>query len=147
MINQTVNVPSTLPIASMPDVDVTPRFGHLFSGDIAKLILWLDHKPLTVSFMHHVILGRAHKRATNPEIVDLSSYDALLQGVSRQHVEITRQGTLLYVEDLGSTNGTLLNGKPLTPSQPRILRDGDRLHLGFLPIHVQFQDSEFGEDR
>ena len=48
-------------------------------------------------------------------------------GVSRYHaaVRVTGEGYLL--EDLGSTNGVLLNGKPATNT---VVRDGDRLQVG-----------------
>lgn len=51
---------------------------------------------------------------------------------SSQHVRIERQGGVLVVEDLGSTNGTLLNEEPLRGIQP--LHHGDRIRIG---------DSEF----
>ena len=47
---------------------------------------------------------------------------------SSRHAEITRQGRTLVIEDLGSTNGTYLNGEPLTGPQP--LHDGDRIRIG-----------------
>lgn len=47
--------------------------------------------------------------------------------VSRQHALVKRQGSGFVVEDLGSTNGVLLNGKPVK-SGP--LKDGDRLQIG-----------------
>ncbi len=49
--------------------------------------------------------------------------------VSRQHARIVRHpGGAFTVEDLGSRNGTYLNGKPL--SGPRELREGDVLQVG-----------------
>ena len=51
---------------------------------------------------------------------------------SSRHAKITRQGRVVVVEDLGSTNGTYLNGEPLTGPQP--LHDGD---------HIQIGDSQF----
>ena len=36
-------------------------------------------------------------------------------GLSRQHLALTRTDSEWFVEDLGSTNGTLLNGQPLYP--------------------------------
>jgi DNA-binding NtrC family response regulator len=47
---------------------------------------------------------------------------------SERHLEVTREGAVVAVRDLGSSNGTLLNGRPLT-TQTR-LRDGDLLELG-----------------
>ena len=51
---------------------------------------------------------------------------------SSRHARITRQGSLAVIEDLGSTNGTYLNGEPLSGPQP--LHPGDRIRIG---------DSEF----
>jgi hypothetical protein len=51
---------------------------------------------------------------------------------STRHARISRQGRLLVIEDLGSTNGTYLNDEPLNGPQP--LHDGDRIRIG---------DSEF----
>jgi hypothetical protein len=51
---------------------------------------------------------------------------------SSRHAQITRQGHVVVIEDLGSTNGTYLNEEPLTGPQP--LHSGDRIRIG---------DSEF----
>ena len=51
---------------------------------------------------------------------------------SSRHAKISRQGRTLVLEDLGSTNGTYLNGEPLGGPAP--LHDGDRIRIG---------DSEF----
>ncbi|HEY4280262.1 MAG TPA: FHA domain-containing protein [Conexibacter sp.] len=51
---------------------------------------------------------------------------------SSRHARIERQGGVLVLEDLGSTNGTYLNEEPLRGIQP--LHHGDRIRIG---------DSEF----
>lgn len=51
---------------------------------------------------------------------------------SSRHARISREGRVLVIEDLGSTNGTYLNEEPLSGPQP--LYDGDRVRIG---------DSEF----
>jgi phosphoserine phosphatase RsbU/P len=48
-------------------------------------------------------------------------------GVSRQHAVIERDGDQYLLEDKGSRNGTLLNGKPLTGKKP--LRNADRIDI------------------
>ncbi|MGD0153156.1 MAG: FtsW/RodA/SpoVE family cell cycle protein [Thermacetogeniaceae bacterium] len=48
--------------------------------------------------------------------------------VSGRHVRIFTSGGSCYVEDLGSANGTFINGKPL--STPERLLPGDRLQIG-----------------
>jgi hypothetical protein len=47
---------------------------------------------------------------------------------SAQHARISREGHVVVIEDLGSTNGTYLNEEPLTGPQP--LHPGDRIRIG-----------------
>ena len=51
---------------------------------------------------------------------------------SSSHAKLTRQGGIIVLEDLGSTNGTYLNEELLSGPQP--LHHGDRVRIG---------DSEF----
>jgi predicted component of type VI protein secretion system len=48
--------------------------------------------------------------------------------VSRRHARISWQGEDYVIEDLGSTNGTFLNGALLT--SPQLLRSGDTIGMG-----------------
>ena len=47
---------------------------------------------------------------------------------SGRHAQLTRHGGLLYVEDLGSTNGTFVNGRKTVGATP--LRHGDTVRVG-----------------
>jgi phosphoserine phosphatase RsbU/P len=68
-------------------------------------------------------LGRAESnRLAFPEI----------QGVSRRHAAFDRNGSTWFVRDLGSTNGTFLNGKRV--SEPHALKANDQLTVGQLAI-------------
>ena len=49
------------------------------------------------------------------------------QRASRRHAEIRREGGVYLLIDLGSSNGTLLNGQPI---QRQILRNGDTFTIG-----------------
>jgi len=48
--------------------------------------------------------------------------------VSRQHVEVTRDGAEVWIHDLRSRNGTTVNGRPIAERQP--LQDGDEVVIG-----------------
>ncbi len=70
--------------------------------------------------------------------------DVVLQdaGVSRRHVRISDRLGRFYVQDLGSSNGTLVNDQRLSGEQE--LRDGDRISLG--PVEFLFQEVLGDED-
>jgi pSer/pThr/pTyr-binding forkhead associated (FHA) protein len=48
--------------------------------------------------------------------------------ISRRHARITAQGSMLLLEDLGSTNGTFINGQRLTGSYQ--LKGGEMISFG-----------------
>ncbi|MBN2086031.1 MAG: FHA domain-containing protein [Anaerolineales bacterium] len=50
--------------------------------------------------------------------------------VSRFHAEVKLSAGVLEVVDLGSTNGTFVNGERLTPREPRTLNPGDEVCFG-----------------
>lgn len=54
--------------------------------------------------------------------------------VSAQHARLTAQAGRILLADVGSTNGTLLNGVPLTAPTP--LHDGDVVRVGQTELHV-----------
>lgn len=53
--------------------------------------------------------------------------------VSRLHCQLTATADALQVKDLGSTNGTFVNGKRIAASA---LRDGDRMTVGRVEFTV-----------
>ncbi|REE62698.1 FHA domain-containing protein [Streptomyces sp. 3212.3] len=57
-------------------------------------------------------------------------------GVSRRHASLTRAGNHIVVDDLGSTNGTYVNGRRLHSALT--LRDGDRLRIGVVELRVSW---------
>ena len=68
-----------------------------------------------------VVLGRS--RECDVRVADLN--------VSRRHAEVRDEGGDLVLVDLGSTNGTLLNGRPVDQQR---LEDGDTITLGSTEI-------------
>lgn len=96
-------------------------------------------REFVVSLVKPVRLGRSDPTQNIFPEVDLSGDLALEYGVSREHVSIFERGRDVLVEDMGSTNGTLLNGNRLDPYMPEILKDGDQLQLGKLLIEVRLR--------
>lgn len=80
------------------------------------------------------LIGRADPVSRVFPEVDLTPHGGYDAGVSRRHCRILQQGDQFFVEDLGSTNGTKLNGQIIPPNQLRPLQDGDTLELGLLKL-------------
>src|SRR5690606_3764857 len=57
--------------------------------------------------------------------------------VSRRHAEIFMQGETVYLRDLGSSNGTWVNGQVVGPA-PVVLAPGNTVHLGHSPLTVEW---------
>lgn len=54
------------------------------------------------------------------------------EGISRVHALVVKEGEECIIEDLNSTNGTWINGKPLEPRTRYVLKLGDRVRLAGL---------------
>jgi hypothetical protein len=69
----------------------------------------------------------------NPFIIgrntETSQYAVNWVGLSRKHVEITRNGTDYEVMDLGSKNGSFLNEEQMVPYKAYLLNDGDCIKI------------------
>jgi two-component system cell cycle response regulator len=85
-------------------------------GEVYKI-----EKPLTV-------LGRDAK-------CDITIWE---EGVSRQHAQIEKKNQSYVISDLGSTNGTFINGSPATQTP---IQEGDKIRLGDILFRFSFQDS------
>ncbi|MFZ4815286.1 MAG: FHA domain-containing protein [Phototrophicaceae bacterium] len=75
---------------------------------------------------------------SNEHHVDLSKYDASNNGVSRRHAILIYADGEFFVEDLGSLNGTYVNGDKLNPHEPVTINNGEELRLGQLSLYLYF---------
>lgn len=60
--------------------------------------------------------------------------------VSRRHAMIVKRQDAFHVSDLDSTNGTLLNGEPVSTATP--LKEGDKITVGDVAFKFSFQDED-----
>jgi adenylate cyclase len=58
--------------------------------------------------------------------------------VSRRHARLVLVGNMLQIEDLGSTNGTWVDGAVVTPGAPLPLQAGAKLRIGDIKLSVGY---------
>ncbi len=90
---------------------------------------------------HELFIGRSASGSAMAPDIDLTSHNAGELGVSRLHASLKydAEHNAIQVSDLGSANGTFINGQRLHPKEIRILRHGDELRLGKLTLMVSFR--------
>jgi hypothetical protein len=125
--------------AAATPVGIPPRLRPpLTFGSAAvawRLILYLDteaNQSLGVEVRGQVAIGRSDPDAEYTPGIDLGPFGAHDAGVSRRHAVLFAAEGNLYIRDIGSTNGTRINGFDLAPNQAYRLREGDRLEFGHL---------------
>jgi hypothetical protein len=96
---------------------------------------------LPLSVRNEFTMGRISEGQPIMPDIDLSPYQAYAAGVSRLHGVIKRDGNKIIFMDLGSANGTYINGKRLTPNVEQILNHGDIIALGKLKMQVLVRNS------
>ena len=122
--------PATPPPAAPPVAEPAPTPTMVFRPEAAvaavpepepepprrRVVLSLEGRevPITVD---RAVIGRS--RECDVRLADTN--------VSRRHAELRREESAYWIVDLGSTNGTELNGKRVERAR---LSDGDRITLG-----------------
>ncbi len=91
---------------------------------------------LPLSSRNEFTLGRISEGQPIMPDIDLSPYQAYAAGVSRLHAVIKRDGARTVFMDLGSANGTFVNGNRLSPNVEQTVNHGDVLVLGKLKIQL-----------
>lgn len=112
---------------------------HFTESMVLKLEIEGYPTPLVITPKNEITLGRRDPATGTMPDIDLTAYSGYRLGVSRTHAIIRMKGDLLELLDLGSSNGTQLNGTRLTPHHPQIIRDGDLITLGKMVIRALFQ--------
>jgi len=96
---------------------------------MAKIVLLQDGQAVPFDLMTaETVIGR------HPEC----TFQINSNMVSRKHARVSRDGDRFLVEDLGSGNGTFVNGKKI--EGPTVLAHDDRIKLG--PVLLRFEMPE-----
>jgi len=116
-------------------VDTFPK------GGILRLDIQGSPEPILLAMKKsEIVLGRRDPATGALPDVDLAPYAGYRMGVSRRHSQFRRNDDgHLEVIDLGSSNGTFLNGVRLAPHTPNRLHDKDEVTLGQIVIQVSYK--------
>ena len=101
-----------------------------------QLIIAPQQRTIEVTLEREIIIGRIDAASTVFPTVDLSAAGSMAKSVSRRHARIIKRDCEIVLEDLGSINGTFINGKKLAPFLPVALNSGDKLHFGKVSLEV-----------
>jgi hypothetical protein len=121
-----------IPAFPIPPVDITDSRAALHILTTGDVIYLTGGKEFTI--------GRSTSGQTIVPDIDLSPFQAYEAGVSRLHTNISLTPNQITVKDLGSANGTRLNGKKIDPHAEHSLIHGDILTLGRLKIQVLIKE-------
>ena len=121
-------------------IRTVPRYGYAFKGDVqlaptGNLSESLLAGPRLISKNAEWVLGEGTTLVGRDRdcTVRVDSHT-----VSRRHARVVVTPEETTIEDLGSKNGTLVNGTPI--SAPVVLKDGDEVHVGSILVTYRLTD-------
>ncbi len=135
----------TLPTDRLSDMPYTPpdteepEQGEAIEPRAIQARVVETNRNVTLPPASELLLGRRDPmRGIFPDL-DLTADGGIEKGVSRRHARIIQKGGKVFIEDVGSANGTFLNDQRLMPYLPYPLRDGDRIRIGQLELEIHFE--------
>lgn len=113
--------------------------GHPFpQGTQVRLDVDGATDPVILNIAEEALIGRCDNVTNFMPDVDLTPFGAYRLGLSRRHALLRRQENRLQLVDLGSRNGTTLNGTKMDKNAVKMLNDGDEIQLGNLTLKLSF---------
>ncbi|MEO8609397.1 MAG: response regulator [Chloroflexota bacterium] len=129
---------------NLPDNE-RPRSLRATTGPLEEELPWvIEFRVVGTAAMiqaqvhEAMIIGRSDPLTGVYPDVDLGPHGAQSNGVSRQHAAVIAKDNRIKIKDLGSINGTKLNGFALEANQEYRLRHGDSIEIGQLKLQVRF---------
>ena len=113
-----------------------PVYPESASNSKISLSILETGEVVPLVYREETTLGRVSDGQPIIPDLDLSPFSAYEAGVSRLHASIRQQEGQVIIVDLGSANGTRINGIKIEPNVPHTLLHGDILTLGKLKIQV-----------
>jgi len=101
-------------------------------------------KSLALGERNEATIGRITKGQPIVPDIDLTPFNAYESGVSRMHVSLKEKDDQITVTDLGSANGTRINGKKISAQIAYQINPGDILTLGKFKIQILLSKKSVG---
>lgn len=138
-LKRATSTPLTSPFLVMP---TKPLTSSIDTGEIQVSLHFVEKgniMPLTGK--NEFSLGRITEGQAELPDVDLTPYEAYGQGVSRLHATLKIIRQRCAITDLGSSNGTRVNGQKITPHVDYPINHGDVVALGKLKVQILIRKS------
>lgn len=122
---------ATAPLQELLEVEEQPEPSEVLPCSL--VVVSTGHR-ISLPAEGELILGRIDLDLSFTPDVDLTSDIQGVQSISRRHAKIAAFRGRHLIEDLGSTNGTKVNGRPLNQGQRVPLQPGDHITLGLCEL-------------
>ena len=122
------------PESNLPTGDVKKTF----QTNVPIIVIYLieSGQMLRLSGRTDFTIGRITDEQPILPDIDLAPYGAFAQGVSRLHALIKIVGQNVLLMDLGSSNGTQVNGQKIIAQVEYPLKHGDLIAVGRMRFQV-----------
>ncbi len=133
---------TTKQFGDLKDIPAQDAYQSFEGSDAWGSLHLLDTgQVLPLSTKNEFTMGRISEGQPIMPDIDLSPYQAYAAGVSRLHGVIKRDGNRIIFMDLGSANGSYINGKRLASNVEQVLNHGDIVALGKLKMQVLIKNA------
>lgn len=121
----------TAPLQELPEMEEPPEPSEARPSSL--VVVSTGHR-ISLPAEGELILGRIDLGLSFTPDIDLTSDIQGVPSISRRHAKIAAFRGRHLIEDLGSTNGTAVNGRPLNQGQRVPLQHGDHITLGLCEL-------------
>lgn len=124
------------PVSGLPPANDTQP------AHMVTLVVVSSRRRIEVDLSDEALIGRADPtRGILPDI-DLGPFGGYDAGVSRRHAILSYRDGTYRVEDLGSANGTFVNGRQIAPMCATPLQHGDEIMCGTLLLRLEVRNRQ-----
>jgi pSer/pThr/pTyr-binding forkhead associated (FHA) protein len=122
---------ATVPLHALPEGEEQPEPPEVLPCSL--VVVSTGHR-ISLPAEGELVMGRIDLGLSFTPDIDLTSDIQGRQSISRRHAKIAAFRGRHLIEDLGSTNGTAVNGRPLNQGQRVPLQHGDHITLGLCEL-------------